>query len=241
MITVDRVWKSYGPRVVLRGVSLAIAPGERIALVGPNGSGKTTLLRCVLGMVQFTGAIRVCGHDPLLDHASAQIHAAYVPQRAPALPVPVGELVAFWSAERGQAPEGLVAACRALGLDLGGVWTQPFPSLSGGMQQKLLAAMALATDCPVLLLDEPTANLDPAARVALFDALGARSPAPTVVLSSHRLDELRRLVDRVVVLADGEIREDRPIEAFLADPALAAAAGLDVEPDPRPVPFARRS
>lgn len=238
MIAIGELWKSYGERPVLQGLSIKVARGTRTALVGPNGSGKTTLLRCVLGLVRFEGTVSIDGYDPLRDHVEAQRRVAYVPQRAPSLPVPVGELVAFWSSERRAPREALLDATRALGLDLASRWAQPFPSLSGGMQQKLLAAMALASDCPILLLDEPTANLDPPARTAFFDALSRRDPAPTVLLSSHRLEELRSLVDRVVVLDEGRVAFDDQLDRFLADPTLAAAAGLDVAA-PAVLPFRR--
>ncbi|MFZ5479444.1 MAG: ABC transporter ATP-binding protein [Myxococcota bacterium] len=226
MIHVRDLCKSYDDRAVLRGVSLSIAAGERVALVGPNGSGKTTLMRALLGLVQATGTVSVAGHDPWRDHAAAQVHVAWVPQRAPALQVPVRELVKAWAEMRG-LPEARLVSCAAdFALDVGEVAKVRFAALSGGMQQKLLAAMALATDCPVLLFDEPTANLDPPARAVFLAKLAARAPAPTVLLSSHRMEEVRDLVDRVVVLTDGSVRFDDRLETFLADPDLASSAGL---------------
>lgn len=232
MIHVHRLWKEYDGRPALKGVELEIKAGERVALVGPNGSGKTTLIRALLGVIECRGEVRVCGHDPLRDHASALTHLAYVPQRSPALAVPVRDVVSFWSKERGLPVERVLEVSRAFGLDLGSAWDQRFVALSGGMQQKLLAAMALGTDCPMLVLDEPTANLDPHARAEFFRRLMARSPAPTLLLSSHRVDEIRPLVDRVVVLADGVVTYDGPADRFLADTALAESAG--VLPFPRP-------
>jgi ABC-2 type transport system ATP-binding protein len=236
MIHVERLWKSYAHRPVLQGITFSIPAGSRVALVGPNGSGKTTLLRCLLGLVRHEGTLRVDGRDPQREHVEAQRRVAYVPQRAPALPVPVGELVAFWTAQRQVSREVLLTWTNALGLDAASVWSRPFPSLSGGMQQKLLAAMALASDCVGLLLDEPTANLDPASRAVFFEALARRDPAPTVLLSSHRLEELRNLVDRVVVLDEGRITFDDALTSFLERPELATAAGLD---DRNLVPFRR--
>lgn len=226
-IRVESLWKDYGARPALRGVSLSVRPGERVALVGPNGSGKTTLMRALLGLVEYRGRIRVHGHDPLNEHAAALRQIAYVPQRSPALPVPVREVVDFWAAERESSREALIPIAAELGLDLTDTWTQRFATLSGGTQQKLLAAMALGTTAPVLLLDEPTANLDPHARAAFFRRVATRQPAPTLLLSSHRLDEIQHLVQRVVVLADGVVAFDDALDRFLADPALAEAAGLE--------------
>ncbi len=229
MIEVQGLCKSYDGRPVLRGVDLRVAPGERVALVGPNGSGKTTLMRAILGFIRTTGRARVCGHDPWDDHRAAAVHTAYVPQRAPALPAPTGELVGAWSALRGLPAERLHRQAAEFQLDLGAIWKIRFNALSGGMQQKLLAAMALASDCPVLVFDEPTANLDPASREVFLARLAAREPAPTVLLSSHRLEEVRHLVDRVVVLTDGLVRFDDRLDAFLSNPRWASEAGMDEE------------
>ncbi len=233
MITIEGLEKRYGDRPVLRGVTLRVEAGERVALVGPNGSGKTTLMRALLGFVQGSGRVRVGGVDPWAHHAAAMEQVAYVPQRAPAIRAPVGELVAAWGRLRGQPTSGgsALAACAAeLGLDLVSLRGVPFAALSGGMQQKLLAAMALASPASILFFDEPTANLDPAAREVFLARLAERPPGcpqrPTVLLSSHRLDELRDLVDRVVVLTDGVVTFDDRLSAFLAEPELARAAGV---------------
>lgn len=230
MIVVESLSKAFDGRPVLRGISLSIGAGERVALVGPNGSGKTTLMRCLSGLVHAQGTVRVDGRCPWNDHAGAQARMAYVPQRAPALQASVGDIVAFWSRMRDRPEAELLEHCRAFGLDVQSTWSQRFTALSGGMQQKLLSAMALASPCPVLLCDEPTANLDPHGRRVFLDRLRARVPAPTLVLSSHRLEEVRALVDRVVVIDDGTVTFDAPLATFLADPARAEAAGLDPRP-----------
>ena len=241
MIAVRGLRKSYGRKAALDGIDLDVREGERVAIVGPNGSGKTTLMRCILGLVRYEGTVTVAGHDATVAHAAAQVHVAYVPQRAPSLPVPVNELVRFWAEQRDVRARELTSSCARLGLDLDGVWGQPFPSLSGGMQQKLLAGMALASRCQGMLLDEPTANLDPGARAVFFADLGARTPPPMLLLSSHRLDELCPLVDRVVVLTDGQIAFDDSLHRFLAEPALAAAAGMEMRAGAAVLPYRRRS
>jgi ABC-2 type transport system ATP-binding protein len=190
--------------------------------------------------VRYEGTVTVAGHDATSAHAAAQVHLAYVPQRAPSLPVPVNELVRFWAEQRDVRPRELSTCCARLGLDLDAVWALPFPSLSGGMQQKLLAGMALASRCHGMLLDEPTANLDPGARAVFFADLAAREPPPTLLLSSHRLDELCPLVDRVIVLADGEVAFDDSLDRFLAEPTLAAAAGMETRAGATVLPYRRR-
>jgi ABC-2 type transport system ATP-binding protein len=226
VIVVRDLVKQYGTRRALDGVTLDVAAGERVALVGPNGSGKTTLLRCLLGLVRGEGSVRIGGHDPWSDHLAAQKLVAYVPQRAPSLQVPVSEVRDLWASVRPEAAPQLPACARALGFDVDGYARLRFSELSGGMQQKLLVAMALATGAPVLLCDEPTANLDPDARATFLGLLQRRTPKPCLVVSSHRLAEIRRLVDRVVVMAEGRVVFNDCIETFLADPRLAAAAGV---------------
>jgi ABC-2 type transport system ATP-binding protein len=240
MISVQGLWKEFPGRPVLHGLDLTVEAGERIALVGPNGSGKTTLLRCLLGLLSYRGQISIFGCDPLRDHVATQRLMAYVPQRAPALAIPVRDLARFWEAERGRPSGELFDVAAQLGLDVGSVWTQKFTQLSGGMQQKLMAAMALATSCRMFLFDEPTANLDAHARGVFFELLKSRTPAPTLVLSSHRVDELESLVHRVIVLTDGRVAHDEPVASLRCDPALAAVVGLDEASDTNMLTFGRR-
>jgi ABC-2 type transport system ATP-binding protein len=239
VISIQGLWKEFPGRPVLHGLDLEVQAGERIALVGPNGSGKTTLLRCLLGLLSYRGRISISGCDPIRDHVATQRMMAYVPQRAPALAIPVRDLARFWEAERGRASAELFDIAAQLGLDVGSVWGQKFTQLSGGMQQKLMAAMALASGCEMFLFDEPTANLDAHARGVFFDLLRRRTPAPTLVLSSHRLDELKSLVDRVIVLTEGFVVHDEPLDSLLQDPALATAVGLEVAPDGNVIRFGR--
>lgn len=226
MIELEDVTKRYGMRAALDGVNLRIRPGERVALVGPNGSGKSTLMRAALGLLAAGGKMRIGGHDPWRDHRAAMVNVAYVPQRAPALSAPVGELATAWSALREVPVASLRERALEFGLPIDDLAEVPFRALSGGMQQKLLAAMALASTARIFFFDEPTANLDPSARSVFLAALAARDPQPTVVLSSHRLDELQALVDRVVVLAEGKVRFDDALSVFLASSSLRDAAGI---------------
>jgi ABC-type multidrug transport system ATPase subunit len=128
----------------------------------------------------------------------------------------VGEIVRAVSELRGTSAAAATEIAGELGLDLAAVRGRAVRGLSGGMRQKLLLALALATPADLLILDEPTASLDAAARGRFLARFAALDPRATVVLCSHRLDELRTLVDHVVALADGRIAYDGPADAYLA-------------------------
>ena len=216
MITLRGVAKSFGAAKVLDGLDLEIPTGQRIALVGSNGAGKTTLFRCLLGEYNHGGDIRIEGRDPRRDRTEVLRHVGFVPQVAPPLAMPVGALMRFVAETSGGSEAEMARIAADLGLDIGAIRTRPFTKLSGGMKQKLLIAAALGRPTRFLILDEPTANLDPAARGVLFDLLAARTAA-TMLVSSHRLDEIAPLVNRVVELQQGRV---------VLDDAVADAGAL---------------
>ena len=197
MIEIQHVSKHFGPVQALKDVSLSIQPGERVAFVGSNGSGKTTLLRALLGLSRVDGTIQIAGQ-----------HVAYVPQIAPPLEAPVAEVVTAYAALRGITVEHIHAQAVVMGLSPSELSRVRFRDLSGGMKQKLLAALALATSAQVLVCDEPTSNLDAAARQAFFGALEQRAPGSILILCSHREEELHSFVGRVVELRDGVLIRD---------------------------------
>jgi ABC-2 type transport system ATP-binding protein len=215
MIHVAQVSKAYGGVRALNSVSLEIGAGERVAFVGTNGSGKTTLLRCLLGLVRFEGKITVAGSDVSREPEVALRSVAYVPQIAPPLDSPVRDVVAAYAALRGKRPEDVARRAARLGLELSESSSKRFRDLSGGMKQKLLAAMALAAEAPVLVCDEPTANLDGEARAEFLRQLDERPRTGIVLLCSHRIEEVRLIVDRVVELDEGKVLRDASVEETL--------------------------
>jgi ABC-2 type transport system ATP-binding protein len=210
MIAIDHVSKQFGPVAALRDITLHIGRGERVAFVGSNGSGKTTLLRAVLGLLRVSGQVRIGGFDVAESPERALAQVAYVPQIAPPLEAPVREVVRAYAALRGIDVPRIDQQAAPLGLSLASIEDVRFRDLSGGMRQKLLAALALAANADVLICDEPSANLDAAARTALFAALEQRSPTGIVLLCSHRQEELEGFVQRVVELRDGALLRDEP-------------------------------
>ena len=205
MIELRRVTKQFKKSVVLDDLNLSVASGERIALIGSNGAGKTTLIRCLLGEYVHAGELSILGLNPRHDRADLLRRIGFVPQLPPPLRMSVGDLLRFAAELSGCDAARFDAVAAQLGLDVAKVRHLPFVKLSGGMKQKILIAVALGRDCELLILDEPAANLDPEARHAFFDLLAERLGQATMLISSHRLDEVAPLVNRVLELDMGRI------------------------------------
>ncbi len=210
------VGKRFGKVRALADVTLTVPAGRRVALLGPNGSGKSTLIRVVLGLLRCDGTALLDGMPPRTARARLARQLAYAPQVAPQLAAPVGELLLAVSRVRGLDPARIAEVAARLDLDLDPLRKRAFRDLSGGMKQKLLLALALAAGGALLILDEPTASLDPASRAAFLRLFEERSAGATLLLCSHRLDEIRRLVDHVVLLEEGRVAYDGSAEGFLA-------------------------
>ena len=206
IVEVDNVVKRFGPNVALDGVSLDVAAGECVGLLGPNGAGKTTLLSLLLGLRSpTTGTVRLFGGDPLDVRRRTRVGST--PQ-ASALPeaLKVGEVLDYVAAHfpKPAARGGLVDA-----FDLGPLLKKQCGSLSGGQQRRLAVALAFVGDPELVLLDEPTTGLDVDARRSLWDALRAKHRAGcAVIVTSHHLEEIEQLAERVVVIDHGNVITD---------------------------------
>jgi ABC-2 type transport system ATP-binding protein len=205
MIRFDKVVKRFRRNQVLKGVDLTIERGHRVALVGSNGAGKTTLIRCLLGEYTCEGRVLVDGLNPRLQRRQVLAKVGFVPQLPPPLKMPVRQLVRFAASLCDADPQRMEAVAARLGLEMERFHSQPFVKLSGGQKQKLLIAVALGRDSELLVLDEPAANLDPEARQIFFQLLAEKKEAAAMLISSHRLDEVATLVNRVVEMDRGEV------------------------------------
>ena len=227
MIQFNNVAKTFRRARVLDGITLNIGLGERVALIGSNGAGKTTLIRCLLGEYTFDGTVAINGLDPRSNRTVVLGTIGFVPQLPPPLKMPVGQLIEFSAALCGTDPQRIHAIAKRLGLDIESILTRQFVRLSGGMKQKLLIAIALGRDAKVLVMDEPAANLDPEARKIFFDLLAERLEDATMIISSHRLDEVSALVNRVIEMDMGKVvLDDKVADAVSLTATLACRIAL---------------
>lgn len=215
ILHVRGVSKRFGALRVLHGVDLEFRPGRVTAVLGPNGAGKTTLIKMILGLVKpDRGEVRVRG-SRVNGKAGYRTDLGYMPQ-LPRFPgnLTGRELAAMLDDVRGfqGTPDESLVEAFGLEADL----DKPFRALSGGTRQKLNAALAFRYGASVLILDEPTAGLDPVAARTLRRAVGeARDEGRTVLLTSHDMGQLRALADDVVFLVEGRVRFQGALEELL--------------------------
>lgn len=208
LIRVDHLVKRFGPFVAVRDVSFDVAAGEAVALWGANGAGKTTILRCLLGLYPFEGHIWVGGYHARWQGREVRRLIGFVPQELAFYDdLSAEETLAFYARLKHTSPDSVARWAERLGLEeLAG---KAVRELSGGMKQRLALAVALLGDPPILLLDEPTANLDVRSRREFFDLLlELKAAGKTVLFSSHRFDEVAHVADRVLVLESGVLVAD---------------------------------
>jgi len=231
-------------RTILAVDALTVSRGEFLAVIGPNGAGKSTLLRVLVGMERAAGTVGVLdvrvGEAGAAGLARLRRRVGYVPQalaERSELPLTLREIVAI-------GRTGIAGLGRPLGRDdwrrvdawidrlgLGPHARAAYADLSGGEQRKGLIAKAMVQEPDVLLLDEPTANLDLAWRERLVETLETlfREVRLTVMLVCHELEAIPTCCSRLVLLEDGRVTADGPPEAVLIAPRLARLYGADLE------------
>lgn len=205
VITVENLHKTYGDKSVLNGISLSVRRGEIFGVLGPNGAGKTTALETIVGLRHPSkGQVRVLNHDPAADRAYVTARMAVQPQAAALFPtLTVKETLQLFASfyEAPLTPEELMHE-----LDLSSARDVRIKHLSGGQERRLLIGVALIGKPEILVLDEPSAGLDPQARRNLWDILRTQqAQGTTILLSTHHMDEAAQVCDRIAVFVAGRV------------------------------------
>lgn len=217
MIIANNVNKSFGKLQVLKDVSVNCDEGQCIALIGPNGSGKTTFIKCLLGMVvPDSGFITYRGRNILHDW-EYRSHIGYMPQigRYPDN-MTIAQVIDMLKDIRKQKQHTDETLIDALGLR--DIMHKRMRTLSGGTRQKVSASLAFLFNPDVLILDEPTAGLDPVSSQVLKDKIiYEKQQGKLVLITSHILSELDDLITHVMYLQEGQLRFHKSIEALRAD------------------------
>ncbi|OHD23566.1 MAG: ABC transporter ATP-binding protein [Spirochaetes bacterium GWB1_59_5] len=217
---------SYGDLPVLNAASFHIHSGEFAALVGPNGSGKTTVLKLLLGLARPTaGSVTVLGRPP--EEARSSI--GYVPQHAtydPAFPISVTEVVRMGrlrTSSRRYSVDDDSAVKKALAMaEVADLAARPYSALSGGQRRRVLVARALAAEPELLVLDEPTANMDAESETRLFETLRLLKGKATILIVTHDTGFVTALTDSVFCV--GERGQGRSVIRHQATPAAHVAS-----------------
>lgn len=218
MIEANGLSKFYGPFAAAREVDFTVNEGELVAFLGPNGAGKSTTMKMLTGFIAPSeGEARIAGHNMLSDRIEGSRHLGYLPENGPLYPemTPSGWLEFFCDA-RGVDPkkrkdhiDRVVDIC-----DLSSVMHKATSKLSKGFKQRVGMAQALLHDPDVLILDEPTAGLDPNQIRGVRATLAKLAETKTILLSTHILQEVEAMASRVVMINEGRKVYDGSVEGL---------------------------
>ncbi|HVW34916.1 MAG TPA: ABC transporter ATP-binding protein [Acidimicrobiia bacterium] len=232
LLCVAGLTKSYGGRRAVSDVSFELGAGVT-GLLGPNGAGKSTLVRCLAGLSGWDeGEVRIDGTDPVWRTRDSRSLVGYMPERVSFPPEMRVEHYLRFAAEGKGIPRrdrraAVEAALARTGLD--GVRRRIIPNLSKGYRQRVGLAQAMVGDPPILILDEPSAGLDPLHAVEIRSVLQRYAEDRAVLVSTHSLGEARRMCSRVLVLSQGRLVYDGPPAAMAADDEIEDAFRRVVE------------
>ena len=215
MIKIKNLSKNFGKAKALNNLNIEIARAESAALWGSNGAGKTTLIRCLLGVIPFKGEILIDSKNLTTNDKEIKRLIGFVPQEISLHDtLSVEETINFYS----QIKKTSISTIEKWNeiLDINNFKNKLIKELSGGMRQKLALAIALLGNPPILLLDEPTANLDLKSREDFLHLLHVlKKEGKTILFSSHRIEEVLSFADRVIVLDNGNlIADEAPMEIY---------------------------
>ncbi|QNK02086.1 ABC transporter ATP-binding protein [Dyella telluris] len=212
MIETEQLTRRYGTLTAVDSLSFRAEPGQVLGLLGPNGAGKTTAMRMIAGfLAPSSGTARVCGYDVRKEPLKAKRALGYLPEGAPSYgELTVREFLTFIMRMRGlQRDEGYRRFERVVGgLQLEGVLDQCIDTLSKGLKRRVGLAQAIVHNPQVLMLDEPTDGLDPNQKHTVRQLIDQMARDRTILISTHLLEEVHALCNRVVIIANGRLLVD---------------------------------
>lgn len=227
MITVDNLVRKYDDFTAVDGVSFTISPGEIVGLLGHNGAGKTTIMKMLAGYLEPTfGTVSVGGRDVVSRRTAVQRQVGYLPENCPVYPeMTVVSYLEYAAALRGiekdRRPERVRAAIARTAL--ADKADQSIATLSRGYRQRAGVAQAILVDPAILILDEPTNGLDPTQIQHMRDLIRELSASATVLISTHILQEVQAVCDRVIIISHGRKVLDSKIDALQNQARLIVA------------------
>ncbi|HNV85853.1 MAG TPA: ATP-binding cassette domain-containing protein, partial [Candidatus Omnitrophota bacterium] len=209
MISIQSLTMRYGSFTALDRVSFEVREGEILGLLGPNGAGKTTLMRILTTyLYPYSGTAEISGSDILKDPIGARQKTGYLPENVPIYPeMQVEEYLIFSGHARNLSGKALVDRLEWVKAECGlkPVWKHRLTELSKGYRQRTGLAQALIHDPEVLILDEPTSGLDPLQIIGIRQLIRTLAAKKTIIFSTHILQEVETLADRIVIINDGKI------------------------------------
>ena len=209
MIKVTNLTKKFGSNVSLDSVNCEFKKNESIALMGANGAGKTTLVRSIMGYYHPNGGeVLINGLNPIKNRLDVLNHISFVPQLPPPIRLSIAELIEYIGVSAKVDRELIKHYANEMKLDISANLNKSFFKLSGGMKQKLLIAISLAKKSDIIIYDEPTANLDPKARDDFYRLLKQNEDDKVLLFVTHRLEEVKDLVNRQIYMDLGKIVSD---------------------------------
>ncbi|TWU26161.1 putative ABC transporter ATP-binding protein YbhF [Novipirellula galeiformis] len=218
MIEAIGLSKFYGPFAAARDVTFSVGEGELVAFLGPNGAGKSTTMKMLTGYIAASeGEARIAGHNMMEDRIEGSRRLGYLPENGPLYPeMTPFAMLSFFAEARGMTAarkkdriEAVVDIC-----DLSSVIYKPTSKLSKGFKQRVGMSQALLHEPDVLILDEPTAGLDPNQIRGVRATMKKLSETKTILLSTHILQEVEAMADRVVMINEGRLVYDGDVEGL---------------------------
>ncbi len=212
MIQVKNLTKKFSSHVSLDNVNVEFNKNEYIALMGPNGAGKTTLIRSILGYYHpDNGEVLINSLNPIKQRTKVLEHISFVPQLPPPIKLSLNELMQYIEASSNVDKELIMYYANEMKLNIKENLNKSFFKLSGGMKQKMLIAISLAKKSNIIIYDEPTANLDPKARDDFYRLLKQNEDDKILLFVTHRLDEVKEIVNRQIYMDLGKIISDERV------------------------------